>query len=329
MKANVITSHGKPSEVFAMIDTDTPKINQDDVLVNVHYTSVNPVDCRIRNHSQAKRDFPLIAGYDLYGEVVDVGGEVDDLTIGDRIIASPSPFRPGANAEYIAVKAATCLKVNDLDPVIGAAIPLTGITAYEGLFDRLQLKEGNTVMIQAGAGGVGHLAIQLAKSAGCTVITTASRPESIAYCRETLGADLVINYKTSSVEESVKEFTGGKGLPFIFDTVGGKTFVESLNYLRPGGHICTILPVSFDSSVGNSNLIKNITISYEFMGASAVYGLAPNRHREILSQLVASIDQEKLVPYISKVFTFDQIAEAHELIERKHTTGKIVISVKT
>lgn len=327
MKANVITSFGSPSEVFKIVDTEIPQIGKNEILAKVHYTSVNPVDCRIRKKAQIARNFPLTLGYDLYGEVVDVGEQVSDLKIGDRIIASPSPFKPGANAEYIAIHAKTCLKVDDLDPVIGAAIPLVGITAYEGLFDRLRLKEGDTVMIQAGAGGVGHLAIQLAKNAGCTVITTASRSESIDYCRKTLGADLVVNYKTTPVEESVKEFTGGKGVPLIFDTVGGSTFIDSLNYLSPGGHICTILPVSFDSSVGNSNLVKNITLSYEFMGASAAYGLAPNRQREILSKLVESIDQKKLIPNVSKVFEFDQIAEAHELIEQRHTTGKIVITV--
>ncbi|MDX1638416.1 MAG: zinc-binding dehydrogenase, partial [Balneolaceae bacterium] len=267
MKAHIITSHGEPFEVFEIIDLDTPRIRNDEVLVKVHYTSVNPVDCRIRKNAESNRDFPLVLGFDLYGEVVDTGTAMDDLTPGDHVIASPTPFAAGANAEYIAVKAQACLKVEGLDPVIGAAIPLVGITAYESLFDRLQIIKDQVVLIHAGAGVVGHLAIQLAKNAGCSVITTASREQSIDLCRR-LGADHVINYKNESVSTAVEQITNGRGVSCILDTVGGETFLESLGCLRPCGHICTILPAGIDDRSANANLLRNITVSYEFMGAS-------------------------------------------------------------
>jgi NADPH:quinone reductase len=328
MKANVITGYGDASDVFAIVEMDPPSVGPEDVLVQVHYTSLNPLDCRIRKVSTLKRSFPLVLGFDVYGEIVQVGQKVSDLSIGDRVIASPNPFRAGANADYVALKANTCLKVADLDPQQGAAIPLAGITAYEALFDRLRIKKGDTVLIHAGAGGVGHLAIQMAKNEGCRVITTASRPESVAYCKEQLQADHVINYKTESVSAYIDALTGEQGVPLILDTVGGDTFRESLGYLSPGGHICTILPVYFDAQTGNTNLLKNITISYEFMGASSVYRIAPFRQREVLRKLVDLIREKRLDPYISRIYAFEEISLAHQVMEQGHTTGKIIVAVK-
>ncbi|WP_215226846.1 quinone oxidoreductase family protein [Echinicola shivajiensis] len=240
MKANVIIKNGSAKDVFKTIDLPKPIIKNDEVLVKVHYTSVNPLDCRIRSIQSDRRTFPVTLGYDLYGEIVEKGIAVTDLQLGDRIIASPNPFLPGANAEYISIKSILCLKVPDLDPIIGAAIPLVGITAYEALFDKLKIVKNDWVLIHAGAGGVGHIAIQLAKNAGCKVITTASRPESIHFCKEVLKADHVINYKTENIIETVNQVTEQEGVEFILDTVGGDTFLQSLQYLKTGGHICTI-----------------------------------------------------------------------------------------
>ncbi|QDH81178.1 zinc-binding dehydrogenase [Echinicola soli] len=323
MKANVITGTGKASEVFKIIEMDRPSPKVDEVLVRVHYTSVNPADCRIRTIPNPGRSFPAILGYDVFGEVTAVGQQVIGLSPGDNIIASPSLFLPGANAEYVCIKSNMCLKVDELDPKIGAAIPLVGITAYEALFDRLKLKPSHTILIQAGAGGVGHIAIQLAKKTGSRVITTSSRTASLQYCRDVLKADHVINYKEENVAKKVLEITGQKGVDLILDTVGNDTFVSSLGCLRPAGHICTILPVHYDALTGYENLLNNRTISYEYMGMSASSG----RHREILKKLVGLIQKNELAPLVSEVYPFDQIHKAHEAIETGHTQGKIVIKV--
>ncbi|MEZ5105013.1 MAG: zinc-binding dehydrogenase [Draconibacterium sp.] len=323
MKANVIIKNGKAEEVFKIIELPKPSLKEDEVLVKVHYTSVNPLDCRIRTIPNSRRTFPVTLGFDLYGEIIEAGNEVEDLLAGDKIIASPNPFFAGANAEYISVKANMCLKVADLDPKIGAAIPLVGITAYEALFDKLKIGKNDSILIHAGAGGVGHIAIQLAKNKGCRVITTASKPESIHFCRETLKADYVINYKTEDFVDSINQLTNQQGIGFILDTVGGDTFIESLTCLKAGGHICTILPVYFDELVGYNNLLKSQTISYEYMGISGLSG----RHKTILNELVAQIVQNKLLPHIYKEFQFDEIAQAHDEIEKGHTIGKIIVKV--
>jgi len=324
MKAHVIIQNGQASDVFRMVDLEMPKLKPDEVLVEVQYTSVNPLDCRIRSIPNPQRVFPVTLGYDVFGIITEVGSEVHDLHAGDRIIASPSPFLPGANAEYIVLKSILCLKVERLNPVIGAAIPLVGITAYEALFDKLKLQATDTVLIHAGAGGVGHVAVQLAKYTGCKVITTASRPESIEFCKHTLKADHVINYQTENLKVCIDALTDNKGVDHILDTVGGETFSHSLACLSIGGHICTVLPVSIDPAAGYANLLKNINISYEFMGVSGATG----RHRTILNELVTLIEKKQLVPYVSEVFDFEDIDKAHLRIEEKHTIGKIVIKVQ-
>ncbi len=323
MKAHVIIHNGKASDVCRIIDLKIPEPKPDEVLVKVHYTSVNPLDCRIRSTPNPKRIFPCTLGFDVSGEIAVIGNGVKDLSIGDRIIASPDPFLPGANAEYVILKSNLCAKVNKLDLKTGAAIPLVGITAYEALFDRLKIRTGDTILIHAGAGGVGHIAVQLAKYIGCRVITTASRKESIDFCKNVLRADHVINYRKDNIKEYIYELTANKGVDLILDTVGGDTFLQSLEYLSVNGHICTILPISFDAITGYANLLKNITISYEFMGVSGSTG----KHRIILDYLIDLIERKHLVPHIAEIFDFTELAHAHEYIEKKHTIGKILINV--
>jgi NADPH2:quinone reductase len=323
MKANVIVKHGVASEVFQMIEMELPSIKSDEVLVRVYYTSVNPLDCRIRLISNSQRVFPITLGYDVYGEVVESGSKVTDIKVGDKIIASPSPFFAGANAEFVSIKSVLCLVVDGIDPILGAAIPLVGITAYEALFHKLKVQQGETILIHAGAGGVGHIAVQLAKNIGCKVITTASRPESIIFCKQKLQADYVINYKTENLKGQIDLITNSKGLSKIFDTVGDQTFIQSLDCLSLNGHICTILPVVLDMTASYKNLLKNINMSYEFMAVSGFSG----RHRIILDELVRFIKEGKLKPHISAVYNFKDIAKAHESIEEKHTMGKLVIKI--
>ncbi|MGN6645148.1 MAG: quinone oxidoreductase family protein [Cytophaga sp.] len=324
MKANVIIQNGNAADVFRVIEQEIPTPQSDEALVHVQYTSVNPLDCRIRSIPNSRRSFPVTLGYDVYGTIVDTGDAVNDLHTGDTIIASPDPFFAGANAEYVVVKAIRCLKVEQLDPKIGAAIPLVGITAYEALHDKLKIQSNDTILIHAGAGGVGHIAVQLAKHMHCKVITTASRPESIEFCKHILKADHVINYQTENLKDRIDTITNGEGLAYILDTVGGDTFTQSIDCLRSGGHICTILPVSFDAATGYANLLKNISISYEFMNVSGATG----RHRTILKKLVEMIDNKQLVPHISAIYGFEDIDKAHIQMEGKHTMGKILIRVQ-
>ncbi len=182
-------------------------------------------------------------------------------------------------------------------------------------------------MIHAGGGGVGHVAIQIAKLHGCHVLTTASRTESLQLCHE-LGADLVINYREADFVECVKRETDGRGCPVIFDTVGGETFDRSLDCLSPDGRLITCVGTPSEK-IPQKLFRLNATLIFEFMGAPGVYGIRPESHAEILRAAAALVDQGKIKPHVSRVLEFNEIAEGHRLLESGHVIGKLVVRVKT
>lgn len=336
MKANVITAHGPAREVFAMQKVSDPVPTANDLILKVLTTSVNPLDCRIRSKASVPRHFPLTLGFDVCGIVVEKGRNVTGFGIGDRVIGSPTPFRNGANAEYVAIDHRSCALAGTLADATAAAIPLVGITAYEALFDRLRVRPGDWVVIHAGAGGVGHLAIQLAKNAGCRIVTTASRPESLAYCAHELGADHVLNYHKTNIADAVMDITGGQGAGLIMDNVGADCFSHSLSYVSHNGHICTILPVGVDEQQGYLLLLKNITLSYQFMGDRRSGGRRPGRRNtleldnhqgQVLQKLVEMVESGQLRPNVSKIYDWHDLAQAHEEMERGHVTGKLVVRI--
>jgi len=326
MKANVITRHGPASAVFAMQEVPDPVPSGNDLVLKVLTTSINPLDCRIRNKASVPRDFPLVLGFDVCGIVVDKGANVVGFEIGDRVVGSPTPFRKGANAEYVAIDHRSCAHAGNLEDTLAAAIPLVGITAFEALFDRLCARSGEWVVIHAGAGGVGHLAVQLAKNAGCKVITTAGRPESLTYCAQELGADHVLNYHETALTPAIQEVTAGEGARLVLDTVGGATFSRCLDYVAAGGHICTILPVAVDEREGYRLLLKNITLSYQFFGAPS-RPTEDNRQGRLLGKLVEMVESGQLRPHVSIIYDWHNLAQAHEEMERGHVMGKLIVRV--
>src|SRR5439155_9817459 len=228
----------------------------------------------------------------------------------------------GVNAEYVCLDARTAaLKPRTLDHVQSAALPLVTLTVWEGLLLRARVESGETVLIHAGGGGVGHVAIQLAKLQGCRVLTTASQPESLELCRQ-LGADVVINYREADFVERVKQETDGRGCPVVFDTVGGETFDRSLDCLAPDGRLITCVGTPSDR-IPQRLFRLNATLIFEFMGAPGVYGVRPESHGEILAAAAALVDQGKLKPHVSRVLAFDEIPEGHRLLEAGHVTGKL------
>lgn len=326
MKANVITAHGPAHEVFAMQEVADPAPAASDLILKVLATSINPLDCRIRNKASVPRNFPVTLGFDVCGIVVDKGSEVTGFALGDRVLGSPTPFRHGANAEFVAIDYRACAHAGTLDDTVAAAIPLVGITAWEALFDKLRVRAGDWVVIHAGAGGVGHLAIQLARNAGCKVITTAGRPESLAYCAGTAGAEHVLNYQDGNLAAAIMDITGGRGVRHIFDTVGGATFSQCLDYIMPGGHICTILPVAVNEQDGYRLLLKNVTLSYQFMTPLSRRA-EDNPQGQVLERLVAMVENGSLVPHVSQVYDWHDLAFGHEEMERGHVMGKLVVRV--
>src|SRR5215470_10704128 len=329
MRAMVIREHGGPS-VLRMEERPEPELRDTDVLVEVHATSVNPVDTKVRQRS-GSREMPITLGYDVSGVVVRCGPRAKMWQPGDEIFATANLFRNGANAEFVALDGRSAArKPRSINHVTAAVLPLVSQTAWEALHLRARIHPGQTVLIHAGAGGVGHIAVQLAKLHGCRVITTAGREESIAFCRDVLRAAEVIDYRKTNVVERIKELTGGHGLPVIFDTVGGEVFLQSIDCAAVNGQVVTILGASSSTADrGQSLLYRNITIHYEFMGIPTAHEIEPERPGQILTGIARLVDAGLLRPHVSHRFPLERLAEGHAQVETGRTVGKVAILVKS
>jgi len=327
MRAIVVPDFGGP-EVLKSQEMPAPTPGEYDLLIEVHGCGLNPIDFKVRRGALAKgRQLPIILGFDVSGVVHGMGQAVSGFHVGDEVYAAPSLVRNGANAEFVCLDARTAAhKPKSLDHVRTAALPLVTITAWEALLQRARAQHGETVLIHAGGGGVGHVAIQIAKLHGCRVLTTASRSESLELCKQ-LGADVVINYREKDFVERVKQETGGRGCPVVFDTVGGETFDRSLDCVAADGRLITC--VGTPSEKIASKLFRlNATLIFEFMGAPGVYGIRPESHGEILRAAALLVDDGRLKPHVSRVLAFEEITEGHRLLEASHVTGKLVVRVK-
>lgn len=326
MRAILLREHGGP-EVLQPADLPVPSPDRHQLLVAVHATSVNPVDIKVRRGGGASRPTPIVLGYDVSGVVTACGPDAGDWQPGELVFGCPNLFGPGANAECVLLDArAAARKPASLDHTTAATLPLVALTAWEALHERARLRAGQTVLIHAGAGGVGHVAVQLARLAGCRVLTTAGRPESIAFCRDVLGADEVIDYRSQDFAARALDLTGKRGLDVVLDTVGDDTFRRSIDCVAPGGQLVTILP-STPGDRAPLLLYRSITVHYEFMGARVANDLEPGRQGSILSSIANLVDRGLLRPHVSAVFPLAQVADAHRQIETGHTVGKVAVTV--
>jgi NADPH:quinone reductase len=328
VRAAVLHTYGDP-DVLNIEQRPEPALRDTDILVEVHGTSVNPVDTKVRQTGGGGgRSLPLILGYDVSGIVVRCGPSVKQWNVGDAIFAAPNLFRDGANADYVAIDARSAArKPTTVDHATAAALPLVSQTAWEALHLRARIQPGQTVLIHAGAGGVGHIAVQLAHLHGCRVITTAGREESIAFCRDVLHADEVIDYRRTDFVERMRELTHGKGVPVVMDTVGGEVFQKSLDCLSVNGQIVTILGSSTGDR-GRGLLYKNVTVHYEFMGIPTAHEIEPERPGQILTGIARLVDAGLLKPWVSQRLPLEKVAEGHRQVETSRTVGKVVITVR-
>jgi NADPH2:quinone reductase len=325
MRAVTVREIGGP-EVLKLEELPVPVPGKHQLLVAVQATSVNPVDTKIRRRI-GPRALPVVLGFDTSGVVEACGPDVTGWNAGDEIFGFPNLFGPGANAEYALLDArAVARKPATVDHPTAAALPLVSLTAWEALHERARIQPGQTVLIQAGAGGVGHIAIQLAHLHGCRVLTTAGRPESIAFCRDVVRADEVIDYKRVEFDARVRELTGGRGADVVFDTIGGETFQRSIKSVAPGGHLVTILP-SNPGELAGELLYRSITVHYEFMGMRVAYDVEPARQGAILTAIARLVDRGLLRVHVGKRLPLAEVAEAHRLIDTERTIGKIAIVV--
>ncbi len=308
MKAIRIHEFGGP-EVLRCEEAPQPVPAADEVLIKVHASGVNPIDYKIRAGNAKGKfpiKFPLIPGWDVSGEIAQVGSEILNFRIGDEVYSRPDPTRDGTYAEYVVVKADQVnAKPKSIDHDKAAAVPLAGLTAWQGLFTHGELEAGQKVLIHGASGGVGTYAVQFAKWKGAYVIGTASE-DNIDFLYE-LGADEVIDYNNENFEEVVKD------VDLVFDLIGGDTQKRSLKVLKNGGRlITTVAPESAEQAKAQNIHIEN------FMAKSLPGDL---------QQIADLIDSGKVKPIISEIMPLKEAAEAHKKIEEGHTRGKIVLRV--
>lgn len=333
MKAIVMTEAGSP-DVLQVRDVPEPKIQQPtQILVRLKAAGVNPIDTKLRGRGNFYPDsMPAILGCDGAGIVEAVGSEVKLFKVGDEVYFCDGGLGKQGTGNYAELTVVderfVAAKPSSISFAEAAAAPLVLITAWESLFDRGRLTAEQTVLIHAGAGGVGHVAIQLAKIKGARVCTTVGSPDKERLVRQ-LGADEAILYKQTDFVRSVLNWTQEEGVDLAFDTIGGKTFFDTCSAVKVYGDLVTILEP--DSAIGNLKVARNrnLRISLELMLTPMLMGLASaQQHQaEILQQCASWIDEGKLKIHLGHTFPLEDAAAAHKAIETGSTTGKIALTI--
>ena len=332
MKAFTLTRYGKTDNVGA-VERTRPALLDDDVLVHIHAASINPLDLKIRNGELKpllRYKLPIVLGNDLAGVVVETGPRVRGFAPGDAVYSKPRQDRIGAFAEYLAIdESDVAPKPERLDMAEAASLPLVALTAWQALVEKAHVQPGQKVLIHAGSGGLGSIAIQLAKHLGAPVATTTSAANA-GWVKD-LGADVVIDYKTQDFAAELS------GYDVVLDTQGGQTLQKSLQVLKPGGTVISVAgppdPVfarefganwilvqamrALSFSIRRKAKRRSVTYSFLFMTANG----------QQLRQLGALVDAGVIRPVIDRVFPFADTLEGLSYVESGRAKGKVVVSV--
>ena len=308
MKAIRIHNYGGP-EVLKYEDAPRPKPQAGEVLVRVHAAGVNPIDWKVREGHMKDfwpHKFPLIPGWDLSGVVEELGKGVSRFKIGDELYCCPDPTRNGAYADYIVVRESQLApKPKSLHHIRAATVPLAALTAWQSLFDTAQLQPGQRVLIHVGSGGVGHLAVQLAKWKGAYVFATASTKNQDLLHK--LGVDEPIDYTQQRFEDVTRN------IDIVLDTIGGETQKRSWSVLKKGGVLVSLVQPPSEEKA------KELGVRAVFVGGQ------PNGAQ--LAEIAKIIDSGKLAPIIDRILPLSEARRAHELSRSGHTRGKIALRV--
>lgn len=332
MRAARIHRYGPP-DVLQVDDVEPPRPGPRDLLVEVHASSVNPVDVKIRSGGQRAiihYRLPWILGLDFSGRVVEVGDEVTRFSVGDEVYGSPTHRRPGCYAEMLAVdERVASRKPANMSHHEAASIPLVGLTAWDALVVKGRLKAGDKALIHAGSGGVGTFAIQLAKDLGAHVATTCSaRNEELV---RSLGADEVIDYREQKFEEVLS------GYDFVLDAIGGETRDRSFRVLKRGGRLATMIGGFPDATKKHGvalgvlvavGQLASITLRGPMIHGVSVHHVLREADGTMLGQITRRIERGAIRAVIDRVVPLDEIAEAHAYSETGRARGKIVIAVR-
>ena len=333
MKAFVVSRYGKADGVRA-VDLPEPELRDDDVLVQIHAASINPLDLKIRDGDLKPLlpyKLPIVLGNDLAGTVIKAGPGVHQFKPGDEVYAKPDKDRIGAFAELIAINEDdVAKKPHRLDMEQAASLPLVGLTAWQALVEKANLQAGQKVLIHAGSGGVGTIGIQLAKHLGATVATTTSTA-NVEWVKG-LGADVVIDYKKDDFETIVCNYD------VVFDTLGRETLEKSLRVLKPGGQVISVAgppEPDFAKDFGvNWPLIQAIrTLSFPIRRKAKRRGvkysfLFMRASGNQLRELGFLIDSGAIRPIVDRAFPFESIPEALAYVEKGRARGKVVVKVR-
>ncbi len=330
MQSIVMTAIGD-ADVLKFQDSPEPDITKStQIKVKLAAAGVNPIDTKIRaNGLLYGNDPPAILGCDGAGDVVDIGSAVSRFKLGDKVWFCHGGLgrEQGNYAQYnVLDECYASLMPHSYSYIEAAASPLVFITAWGALFDRGGLQAGQTVLIHAGAGGVGHIAIQLAKIKGARVITTVSSEQKSDFVKS-LGADEAVIYHPHGFVDEVNKLTDYKGADLVFDTVSPAVFKDSIQATAHFGRLVTLLdPGALDLAEAR---VRNLLIGFELMLTPMLKDLpeARDKHIAILNQCAVYADQGRLKPHISQLLPLKEAARAHKLIETRHTSGKIVLTV--
>ena len=332
MKAFILDRYGSADRVRAG-DMPDPEPREDEVLVHVHAAGVNPLDSKIRNGEFKiflRYRLPLILGHEVAGVVVRVGSRVRRFQPGDEVYARPADGRIGAFAEFMAIKDEDlAMKPKALTMEEAASIPLVGLTAWQALIERAHLKHGQKVLVHAGSGGVGTLAIQLAKHVGATVATTTSTA-NVDLVRS-LGADIVIDYKKEDFADVLRDYD------VVLNSLDKVTLEKSLRVVKPGGQLISLSgppDAAFARSIGASWVLRMVMgfLSY------GIRSRAQRRHAHYsflfmranggqLAEITSLIDEGIIRPVVDRVFPFASTKEAMAYVEAGRAKGKVVVSL--
>lgn len=333
MKAFVVNKYGK-NEQFHLTSVLEPSVKEDEVLVEIYSAGLNQLDSKIKSGEFKlilPYKMPLILGHDLAGVVVKKGSMVTRFNVGDEVYARPSDMHIGAFAEYLAVNEKDlALKPKNLTMSEAASVPLVALTAWQALVELGKVEKGQKVFVQAGSGGVGIMAIQLAKYLGATVATTASAG-SFALLKK-LGADVLIDYKNQDFESVLKDYD------LVINSQDARTLEKSLNILKTGGKVISISgppTPDFGKNIGASWFVRSILslisfnirkkaqrrgVCYEFLFMRANGGQ--------LEEITKLIESGAINIILDRVYPFEQTNEALAYLEKGHAKGKVVVEVK-
>ena len=317
MRAMVTPKFGGPELFEERDDVERPAPGPGQVLVRVLAAGTNPVDAKLRaDGSFAGLEPPVILGADVSGVIEEVGPGVADLAPGDEVYYTPEIFGPGSNGAYAEYNVAdthiVAKKPASISHEEAAAVPLAGGTAYEALVRRLDLRVGETILIQGGAGGVGSFAVQIARAAGARVLATAGTDNQQTL--KSLGVDVAIDYTQDDVVEAALDDTAGAGVDAVFDAVGGETVVKSIPATRPFGRIATILGGQGD-------------FTPLYVNNQVLHGVLLLRERARLEEMTRLIERGQMKPLVARTLDLNEVGEAHERLDSGHGRGKIVLRV--